>query len=248
MSSSSNNSNNRRRRQRAGNSSGMRPRAGGIRATDPYLSLLSWDHRPTGVTGSLVPPDDLSRRRPNFTANQVPPRSLRNQIYWVQESKSVGPLTLSSSGSSEYNFAFALADLSNASNLAALFDQYFIHSVLAIFTFEDIVAPFPRLYTAIDYDSVAAISTVPAIQQYQSVLESICSPVLSVQRLVRPCCLGSVFLSSSSDGNAAVGPRWLDCDVSTVEHYGLRSITTVASNANPISLELVYTVGFRNVR
>lgn len=240
-------SSNRSRRSRT--NSNFRPRTirRGIAPSDPFSSLLSWDHRPTGVTGTLIPPDDISRRPPNFVANQVPPRTLRNQIYWVQESRHILITGAGGSGDQEFNYSFQLVDLVNAGALTALFDQYFVHSVLAIWTFQNETSPYPQLYTAIDYDSTAAISSVSAIQQYQSVLMSVCMPSLSVQRLVRPTVQTQLFNSSSSSSPAGVSRYWVDCDYNTIEHYGLRSIFA-ALGSSVVSLELVYTVGFRNTR
>lgn len=150
----------------------------------------------------------------------------------------------------ESNFAFHLSDLTNSTNLTALFDQYFLHSVLAIFTFERLLssASAPVIYTAIDYDSVAPITTVAAIQEYQSVLESVCLSALSVQRLIRPAIAMDILAAGGSTAAAGVGRTWVDCDYSTVEHYGLRSITQDLPTDAVVSLELIYTFGFRNVR
>jgi len=240
-------SSNRSRRSRK--NSNFRPRTinQSVSHSDPFSALLSWDHRPTGTTGSLIPPDDLSRRPPNFTANQTPPRTLRNQLYWVQESRTIQ--LLGPSGLYENNYSFQLSDLSNASHLTALFDQYFIHSVLAIWTFgPSSSSSTAQLYTAIDYDSTAAVGTVAAIQQFQSVLMSVVNPMLSVQRLIRPTVQSQLYNNASGSSPAGVTRVWVDCDFNDVEHYGLRSIFENFATNQTAQLELVYTVGFRNVR
>jgi hypothetical protein len=215
------------------------------------LAITSVNHRPTGAVGTLVPPDDIRRRPANMTANQVPPYTLRNQIYWVQQSRHT---TIVGTGTQpvEVNFSFSLADLPDASNLTALFDQYYLHSVLAIFTFEALnestLSVVPTLYTAIDYDSANTISTVAAIEQYQSVLMSVCDRQQSVQRYVRPCIANAAYNSSSNLVAAGVARSWLDCDYSNILHFGIRTMTTnIALNAI-INVEFVYTFGFRNTR
>jgi hypothetical protein len=215
------------------------------------LAITSVNHRPTGAVGTLVPPDDIRRRPANMTANQVPPYTLRNQIYWVQQSRHT---TITGTGSSpvETNFQFALSDLIDASNLTALFDQYYLHSVLAIFTFEALneatLAVIPTLYTAIDYDSANSISTVAAIEQYQSVLMSVCDRQQSVQRYVRPCIASAAYNTSTNLVAAGVTRQWLDCDYSNILHFGIRSMVVALANTSTINVELVYTFGFRNTR
>jgi hypothetical protein len=217
------------------------------RSSNPGSSLQVSSNKPTGSTTSF-PASDLKFRRQNFNLVQSPPRQLSNQIYW---SRFKNDTTLNSSNISvtETNFLFTGGQfVGGSSNLFACFDQYCIHSVIATFTSNANVTTPIRLWTAIDYDSVANVGKV-GIQAFGScAFHSLAGDgSTSGERLIYPCIAPQVT-SSNLPVPAGVGRMWLDSGYPSVAHYGLRTIVDEWVNVATQTVEVTFTaiMGFRN--
>jgi len=218
----------------------------GAKSGNSVDRLMTGLARATGSTTTVIPAD-MNQRRQNFNLVQSPPKNFMTMIYWVRESVAA-PISLASTTTvvSENNFSFTLNSLSNVSSLTTVFDQYCIYSVTVTFTYGSIntgfLAPLD-LYTAIDYDNTTNIG-LSGIQNFASYNESIIVPGTSLVRTVKPCVALAAYTGAFT--GYTTGRVWIDCNSTTVNHYGLRTIIGIAGSALALSVSTSYIVGFRN--
>jgi hypothetical protein len=198
-----------------------------------------------------VPKQDFGRRPPSWMLNQTPPRSVRNQIYWIQ-GKNHFQTTISNSVPTEYNFGFTFADLADLVGLAAFFDQYCIYSVTVNLTpdFEgagSTLYTFGTVATAIDYDNVNNVGTFAQVESYASCVIQELTSGQSLQRYIKPCVAPALYSSSAAFSGYGVNRMWVDSSVTSVPHYGFRSlfISNTVSGLS-VSFDVNYIVGLRN--
>lgn len=199
----------------------------------------------------IVPSADFERRPPSWLLNQTPPRSLRNQLIWVQGKRQV-VTTISNSAVTEANFSFNFGDLADLVGLAPFFDQYCIYSVTANVTpdFEgagSTLYTFGACATAIDYDNVTNLGTFDKVEAFASAVVAELTPSQSLQRYIKPCVAPALFTSSAAFSGYGVQRMWIDSAITTVPHYGFRSIfisNTVSGLS--VSFDFNYVVGLRN--
>lgn len=178
--------------------------------------------------------DDFTRRRMSSTFTNTPPKSLSNQVFWFR-CNAVAEVTTSTSAITETNFAPNLQGLMVSGqylSLVAIFDQYFIHMVISTITNDSGTATYagqvlPRVYTAIDYDSVSALGAVSALAAYESVNMTCLQTGGSVTRTFFPCVAHELFGAGSAAQPAGVGREWVDNGFTAVPFYGFRSIIDV---------------------
>jgi hypothetical protein len=127
-----------------------------------------------------------------------------------------------------------------------LFDQYFLHSftvTIANNSPEGGTGALPQVFTAIDFDSSANISTLGAISAYGTCNVTTIAPGNSVTRFCQPC--NASYLGSTA--TAGVTRSWVDCAFTGVLFYGIRSIV---NNTPAATIQLDYTFttywAFRN--
>jgi len=190
---------------------------------------------------------DLQIRPPS--RKNVPqhiPRNLGSAITW-DIVKIESQITNSGSGLVEVNFAFTVTQNPQYSSWLTLFDQYCIP--FATIEFDSLTPPGqsyspPRIYTALDFDNTSNISSVAAIEEYDSCEVLTLSPEKRLMRSVRPSCKGAV--SAGGGGSPEVtGPVWCDSGVNNVYFYGIRSITNFA-NAGAVAVTQTLYCCFRN--
>lgn len=201
-------------------------------------------HRATGSTTTMVNAD-YTRRVPSFNIVQTPPRNLSNQIYWAQFSAD-NQLTVSSLVVSENNIAFTLGMFD--STLVKGFDQYCIYSVTASWFYcLEPTGVIVRIYTALDYDSVAAIGKV-ALQAYSTYEAAMLSGNTSLIRYVKPCIAPTVSNTTPLDQSALVTRQWIDSAYPSIPHYGIRCILDLVGTTQVSAVEVSYTaiIGYRN--
>jgi len=179
---------------------------------------------------------------PNFRA--TPPRNMLNQIFWVRQEVSA---LIQPSGSTaiETNFAWtASAYMQQVAQYTAIFDQYYLHSVVATFansTSFGTTAVLPQLFTAIDFDNITALGTTAAISAFSTCNIDVLKPGNSVTRIIMPC----VRTIAETVQTAAVSRLWISTAATSIPFFGLRTITA-PSTAGNIDVTLAMIWAFRN--
>jgi hypothetical protein len=209
-------------------------------------ALLSNLARATGSTTEVIRADLIARRQ-NFNLVQSPPLNFMKSIHWVRQSV-VNPNLIATTTTivNEMNFAFTIATLTNISSYTSIFDQYCIYSVTATITYgtsnTGILQPV-TLYTAIDYDNVTNTG-VTGIQQFDSFNETIITPTSSLVRTIKPCVALAAYTGAFT--GYTTSRLWIDCNSTTVQHFGLRTILAISSNTLALNVDFSYVIGFRN--
>lgn len=198
-----------------------------------------------------APQQDFDRRVPSWMLTQTPPKSIRNQIYWIQ-GKLQTQLTISNSVPTESNYPFQFADLVDLVGLAAFFDQYCLYSVTVNITpdFEgagSTLYTFGSCVTAIDYDNTTNLGVRDKVLAFSSAVVTELNTGQSVQRYIKPCVAPALYSTGASLSGYGVSRMWVDSNVTTVPHYGFRSFF-VSNTVNGLSVtnDFTYIVGLRN--
>jgi hypothetical protein len=193
--------------------------------------------------------DDLRIRPPD--QRSVPrsvPRNLLSRITWDVVKIST-TITSATGGITETNFRFDLNTHPQVASWTALFDQWTIP--MASVSFESTMPPGATIapavmYTALDFDNNAIISTVAAIEDFASCDSHPMTPQMTFVRSVKPCCK-STLQSSGSLVNAGTERLWVDSSQPTISFFGIRSILS-ATVGGTYSIAAVTTIyyAFRN--
>jgi len=216
----------------------------------PIDSMLVRSSRTAGSALTNFPAEDMLRSAPNMLLTQTPPKNIRGAIHWIQ-AQLVRVQSLSSSTQTEFNFSFALNDLTNVVGLTGFFDQYCIYAVCVTVQVNDVgvsaTTETGRGYTAIDYDNVNNIGSEVAIQAYGTCVTWIPGGGSVQQRLIKPCVAPALFNTGAVFTGYGVGRCWIDCASPSVPHYGYRSYYA-ANSVGGINLDhvITYIIGFRN--
>jgi hypothetical protein len=198
-----------------------------------------------------VPALDFVRSMPSWQLTQTPPRSIRNQLYWLQ-GKTSTTVSISNSVPTQANVSFQLADLTDIVGLSGFFDQYCIYSVTVNVTpdFEgagSTLYTFGSVATAIDYDNVGTLGALHNILAFGSCVVNEMTSGQSLQRYIKPCVAPALFNSSAAFSGYGVGRLWVDSSDTSVPHYGFRSFFTANTVSGlSVTLDCNYVVGFRN--
>jgi len=224
-----------------------RRRASGKASNSSAMTVLMASNRPTGSTTSF-PKEDLVFRRQNMNIVQTPPRQMSNQIFWTKF-KQDQTISVSNISVTETNFSFSAGSFPGAASFLACFDQYCIHSAIVTFSSNaNVTSPF-RIWTALDYDSVADIGKA-GIQAFSNcAFASLAGGGdTSHERLVFPCVAPQLTGSASLPQAAGVGRCWVDSAYPSILHYGLRSVVDLWVNVSTQAVEITFTAvfGFRN--
>lgn len=148
---------------------------------------------------------------------------------------------------------FQISDIANIAEYTALFDQYRITSVSAVFLNKatqvyigNSSGDLPMVTTAIDYNDNSSLGVNPT--QYQT---AVTNPMTTnfVRRLV-PRTAMPVFNGVTSA--YVMGPRdaWLDCTYTSVPHYQLIvNITNTSVDSQfVVEVDVLYSLEFQSVR
>jgi len=212
--------------------------------------LIVSSHHASGGAMVNMPRSDLVSRVPSWNLTQKPPLNYMTQIHWIQSSYTA-LVNVSNSGITESNLSFNLSALNSGSNLASLFDTYCIYSAHVRYTLlseYSSTGSYGYINTAIDYDNVNSLGSLPALQDYSSIQQTILDPQISAERFIKPCVSPAIYnASSSAFSGFGTSRMWVDCANPSIPHYGLRLIC----NGNSISGVQVLgfitlTLGFRN--
>jgi hypothetical protein len=227
----------------------FKSRSRGKSQIPPIDRIVVSSSRSAGKADTNFPSEDFLRSAPRMNLTQTPPKNIRGQIHWVQ-AQFVKVNTLSNSAPTEYNFTFALNDLTNIVGLINYFDQYCIYSVVVTVQCNDVgvsaTTETGRGYTAIDYDNISPLGSEAAIQAYATCVTFV--PGRSVQqRYIKPCVAPDIYNTGSVFTGFGVARAWLNSTSSQIPHYGFRSYFN-ANGVSAINVDyiLTYIVGFRN--
>jgi len=193
--------------------------------------------------------DDLTRRpmAPDLARLHIP-KNLLTQIHWLSTSIEFNQ-TITSGAITEKNFSFSLGDLPLAGQIAALFDQYAIFAVYVrvITNVANLSAgASPTYTTAIDYDNVSNLSSVPQVKSFST---SLTTPISEIQsRYIEPCNAPALY-SGSAFTNYGQSRMWCDNVNNGTPHYGFRFIlpSLGAGATGTVVFECTYVVCARNV-
>jgi hypothetical protein len=187
---------------------------------------------------------DLTYRpvTPYFSAK--PPRRLLNQIYWVRQEFSTS-ISTTTTVPVETNYDWtAVTNMAQYPQFLAVFDQYYLHSVVATFSNSSSASAtlLPQLYTAIDFDNVIPIGSIGAISAYSTVNNDVLAGGKSVTRVIMPC----MRTSAETSNAAAITRLWISSAVPGIPFYGLRTIVNTTSAVTNIDVTFAYIWAFRN--
>jgi len=234
-----NNTRNTRRKRRDGGSQS---------ATDRHIAQSA---QVVGRGEVIVPSADFGRKAPSWMLTQTPPRNLRNQIIWVQ-GKLQTSLSISNTVPTESNVFFKFSDLTDLVGLAGFFDQYCIYSVTVNVTpdFEgagSTLYTFGSVATAIDYDNITNLGQFALLEAYNSCVVAELTPSQSLQRYLKPCVAPALYTTTPAFSGYGVQRMWIDSSVTSVPHYGFRSIY-ISNSVSGLSVtyDFNYVVGLRN--
>jgi len=213
--------------------------------------LIAQSAQVVGRGEVIVPSADFQRRMPSWLLTQTPPRNLRAPITWVQ-GKLQTVLSISNAVPTENNVTFKFTDLVDLVGLAGYFDQYCIYSVTVNITpdFEgagSTLYTFGAVATAIDYDNINNLGSFAAVEAYNSCVVAELTPSQSIQRYLKPCVAPALYTSGSGFSGYGVQRMWIDSGITSVPHYGFRSlfISNTVSGLS-VSFDFNYVVGLRN--
>jgi len=148
-------------------------------------------------------------------------------------------------------YIYGLSTFDQVATLGALFDQYRIVKVLNKLT--------PRvtetntigtsigcnLYTVIDYDDATLLGSVAAAREYTTCKES--GPHEIVYRNFKPRIAMAAY-SGAFSSFANMEDEWIDIASTTVQYYGLKTVTSTANANQTWDLRVEVHAEFRNVR
>lgn len=189
---------------------------------------------------------DLSYRPTPASFNARPPRNLLSQVYFVRQDYNT-TTTTNTTTITESNYYWAASSyMLQFTSYLAVFDQYYLHSVVATvanLSSNSGVSSLPQVYTAIDFDNTANLGSLAAIQAYGTCNADILAPGGSVTRIIMPC---NQLRLGSSDASG-ISRSWCDSANTGVAFYGYRLIANNTPAAATI-MELTFSMiwAFRN--
>jgi len=157
-------------------------------------------------------------------------------------------ISISAVGIVETNYTFSLLDHPQQASWAALFDQWCI--LEASVSFRSLLPPgstaIPSvIVTALDFDSVGALGSIAALDDFTSAAEHTMAVGSRFTRSVRPC----VKVSTQQAGanvNSGMATPWVDSGATGTLHFGIRSIATQSNASYGVLVTKFIVYGFRN--
>jgi len=190
---------------------------------------------------------DFEFNTPKWQFTQSPPRNFLRSIHWVQSSTD-GGISISSSVPTYFGLAPTISLFPTPNSLCSYFDQYAIYEVTVRLSPQYGLGQAAYLgtnVTAIDYDSVTALSSYAQYLDFSNADEYTVQPGTSMERTWKPTVAGEVYTGSIA-GAYGVIRSWIDSASTTIPHYGFRAAFT----GNTANLVMTYSVsaifGFKN--
>jgi hypothetical protein len=173
------------------------------------------------------------------------PRPSHRKVYTLEGTQTYA-YSSSSSIETDVDFNFTLGSLGNAASLEAIFDQYRIIGVKAQFNPQTpSSSALTQIYTAIDYDDIAATS-ISTLLQYDTL--KVAPSNVYFERNLQPRFAVAAYSGSFSSYANMSNMTWIDCASPNVQYYGLK--TGVPANSGTASWNVLFTyiIQFRKVR
>jgi len=223
---------------RSKNGGGSKRKGGGVKRV---VSSGLGGMNPTNRQDLLVKPPD-----PRNVPKRIP-RNIGTMVTW-DVFKQQSTISSGSAGLVETNYTFVITLNPQYNTWLTLFDQYCIPQVSI--EFDSLTPPgqtysSPVLYTALDFDNANNISTVAAIEEYDTCEAIVMAPEKRHLRSIRPCAKGQVGGTGGGIVAEILGPVWLDSGQNSVTHYGIRTITSFV-NAGAVNVTLTMYCAYRN--
>lgn len=195
--------------------------------------------------GSVAATQDRFERRTLPGPPTTIPADISRQGYWYRGSTALANFASSAVAPVSAAYFFTLAQLSLASSLAAVFDQYCIVEVTVRFapslTQNTTTAIMPIFQSVIDHDDANTLTAAGA-SEYASVLETLGN--VGHTRVVRPRIDGAVYSGAftSFDNIRA----YVDCASPNVQHYGVKIVLSAAPTVITYVVMCEYVLHFRD--
>lgn len=177
---------------------------------------------------------------------------LRQPIHYFKRSYYVAG-AIANAASGGYGFSFSLSAVPNASEFTSLYDQYKLIAakvkLIPRGNSSDIGVQnnLGNVFSVIDRDDGNAPTTLNQILQYQNVKQT---PNNRMHTRYVPLThnIGAMDTALAIT-NKQPSKGWIDCDVSTTPHYGLK-VWSELSTSQPIIFDTMVTLymAFKNVR
>lgn len=238
------NPNNGRRAQRRSQAS-VRPNANGRNMRTQFATLV--DRSLQRSDEQVVNTQDAFEQVRSSTVPTSIPRSITQMIHWFQETCERTILVTSTTVPTFTAYSFSLSDLANASSLANLFDEYAIVAVTARLTCRsslNSIQDVGLFCTAIDHDDDSSPSTLSAVQQYSSCIET--HGGLGHTRVIYPRIATAAYNGAFT--GYANSRAWIDIASPSVAHFGLKCAHSVTSVPLTYSAIFTYTYVTRTSR
>lgn len=168
-------------------------------------------------------------RAPRPMYNRLSPNLIKKLPHFFKFHVDKGAIAFDdASNSAVAGFTFKLSDISNYTELTALFDSYKLNKIVIMFfpTFNSIVNPLtnasqilPTITSAIDPDDATAPSTQNELREYDTCRFT--SGPRMHKRIIYPKLRGILY-NGGGDGYKKERPCYIDTAQAGVEHYGLK--------------------------
>jgi hypothetical protein len=190
---------------------------------------------------------DLRIKPPKTAIPRGMPKRIANQVVWDSVRYDV-TITVSTSTVTETNYSFTLTSHPQYASWTALYDQWCIPQASVTFRAENApgaTSGTATLYTALDFDNITAITSIPNIEDFGTCAQTEMIPGKTVTRSIRPCVKVSTQ-QGSGNANSTLARAWQDCGSNTVPWFGIRSMTSVAGGTYTIRSTVCLYFAFRN--
>jgi hypothetical protein len=143
---------------------------------------------------------------------------------------------------------FALSNLGNANNFAALFDQYRIEAIRFIIkpraNATTVANNCSGYWCYVDYDNATVPTTISAVASVDNAVPA--AAWESVERVFRPHVAVAAF-GTAFNQYANMQNLWIDTSSSTVVHYGIKLYAQIDAVVTSYDIYIQYYLEFRNI-
>jgi hypothetical protein len=152
--------------------------------------------------------------------------------------------------------SFNFNQLTGASEFTTLFDQYKIEKIMVKFFLKidpsaqsAAGASYPKFYWVADHDDDTAAPTLNALREHTKCRVRVMNPNRPVTVIFKPSILGMRYKTVSTTGYSPMFNQWLDCNDSTVPHYGIKWGIDDLTNTNyKVDTEVTYWFACKDAR
>lgn len=153
-------------------------------------------------------------------------------------------------------WSFNFNQLANAGEFTALFDQYKITHIQCKFFLKidpgaqsAAGASYPKLYWCADHDDDSAAPSLNAMREHSKTKVRVLHPNRPVVCNIKPAILAMTYKTATTTGYCPMWKKWVDCNDSTVPHYGLKWAIDDLTNTNyKVDTEVTYWFQTRAAR